>query len=155
MSLFTFRAGISLRLTLVFLFCCLCLLCQDRADGLQWLPSTAIGQQPVMADTHQPFWQEMHQEPPDKLSTLKFHDLRLVIPIVGVAEVHLIIFYSDDALITDGDSMTVARQVTNDVFCVAHAGLAIDIPRFFHERIEHGVDFTDISPSWQPATQCT
>ena len=107
-----------------------------------------------MADTHQPFWQDMHQEASDKLSTLKLHDLRLVIPIVGVAEVHCIILYSDDASITDGDPMTVARQVTDDILRVGHTGLAIDIPLFLHERIEHAVDFTIMRDTVKLACVC-
>ena len=42
-------------------------------DGLQVLRTTAIRQQSVMADSHKPFGQDMHQELADKLLWMDRH----------------------------------------------------------------------------------
>ena len=70
-----------------------------------------------MPDTHQSFGQYMHHEPADKFIAMKPHDAVPVVAIVFVAEVHLVIFYADDSLITDCNPVRVAARYST-MLCV-------------------------------------
>jgi hypothetical protein len=54
----------------------------------------------------------MHEEAADKFLTMQLHDFGLIVPVVFVTKVHSLLFNPDDALVADGDTVTVTRQVT-------------------------------------------
>lgn len=107
-----------------------------------------------MTDAHQALRQHVHEEAADKLLTGELHDFGLVVPVVGVAKVHVPFFDADDALVADGDTVAIARQVADDALYVVQARLAVDIPRFLHELIEHGFDLIRAGDAVQLTCVC-
>ena len=85
-----------------------------------------------MPDAHQSLGQYMHQEPADKFSTMKIYGAGPVVSIVFVAEVHLIIFYADNSLITDCNPVRVAGQIFNDALAAFQTVLTVNHPVFLH-----------------------
>ena len=86
-----------------------------------------------MPDTHQPFGQYMHQEPTDKFSTLKIHGAGPVVPIVFVPEVHLVIFDTDNSLITDCNPVRVAGQIIHDALAALQTMFTVNHPVFLDQ----------------------
>jgi hypothetical protein len=76
-------------------------------------------------------WWYMYHKMPDKLHGMKVHDFALFSPIIFVPKLHLIAFYLDNTLVTDGDLVAVACQVVDDGFSPVDTGLTLDHPFLF------------------------
>ena len=98
--------------------------------------SAAVGQQPIVTDSHKPSGQHMHQEAADKLAALQGKDFVLVIPVVFVTEAHLTLIHIDNAPLTDSDFMTVAGQIPNHTVGMVQAVFAINHPIALHQLIQ-------------------
>jgi len=75
-------------------------------DFRQFLPSVAIGQEPIVANAHQSLRENMQQPATDKLfSRQAHHALHPVIPVILPVEVGAALIHSHPSVVADGDAV--------------------------------------------------
>jgi hypothetical protein len=93
------------------------------------LPILVNAHDSVMADPYKSFRQNMKTEAPDKLLVAQGHFLFLsAFSVIFVAKPDLLIRYFFDAVIADGDFVSISPQVLDDLFRAAKRPLGIDDP---------------------------
>ena len=111
--------------------------CRSSADIAylhQLLPSTAIGQEAVMANAHKPFGQNMQQETPDQFFSVQCHDfVSVVIPVVLVAKIDFVLADIQDTRVTECGFMAIAGQVIDHSIGSLKPGFGVDDPIALHE----------------------
>lgn len=94
-----------------------------------------------MADAHQAFGHDMQQEAADKFRALQGHRRVTLCAVVLDGKFDLIPLERNQALVTDGDPVRVARQVANHLFAMVETGLAVHCPVLAHQLIENTIHF--------------
>ena len=89
----------------------------------------AVGEQAEVADADQPLRQNVDEESAQELISRDGHDLLLAaVGIVLPAERDALVFESHQAMVGDGDAMSVAGQIAENMFGTAEGRLGIDDP---------------------------
>jgi len=91
------------------------------------------------------FWQDMKEEPADKLVGLEGH--RLLTVLVGIIppeEGDLAILEGKDAVVTDGDPMGISAEVLKDPLGAVEGRFRIDGPFFMVEIPQEGFEVPGI-----------
>jgi hypothetical protein len=87
-----------------------------------------------MTNAHEPPWQNVKEESPDKFLRLQSHDVEFVTPAgITPLEGNLAILERHEAVVADGDAVGVAPEVVHDVSGRAKGGLGIDHPILLEE----------------------
>ena len=90
----------------------------------QFASSGAVAQVAKMANAHKAFGQDVHQEPPHELPFIQPLGLDPgVIAVILIAERDSVTFHRQQTPVTDGDSVSVARQIIHHGIGLAQAGL--------------------------------
>jgi len=98
-----------------------------------------------MANAHKAFGQNVHQEPPHELLPLQPLGLNSgTIAVILISERDPVILHRQQTPITDGDSMSVARQIIYHGIGLAQAGPGVDHPLVLHQAVEHAINLTAV-----------
>ena len=97
----------------------------------------------------------MHQEAADKLAAIQSHNLRLVLPVVFVAELNLIFVDADNTVIGDGNAMGITSEITDYAVGAIQTMLALHDPVFLHQLVQHAIDFIVVSDTLKLTFICT
>ena len=111
--------------------------CQGQA-----LFAEAVGEQAVVSDAHEAFWQDVEEEAAQELGCLELHDALLTaVGVILPAEADVFSVEADQAVVGDGDAMGVAAEITQHMFRTAEGRSYVDDPplllQLFHGRGEH------------------
>ena len=86
--------------------------------------TVSIGQQSVVADVGEAFWQDMQEQPANELAGCQLHDLdRVPVSIVAPAKVDMRAFEIDQAIIGDGRLVGVSLEIVQDLARACERGL--------------------------------
>lgn len=87
----------------------------------------------------------MKEESSDELGGLQSHDLLFItVSIVTPSERNLAILNLQDAVIADGDPVSISAQILKDSLGTAERRLAIDDPLFVIERTSEPLEGTGL-----------
>ncbi len=82
----------------------------------------------------------MKQEAADELDRIESHDAAAVVMSgVSPAKAHLAVFEAEQPSVGDGDPMSVAGQVLQDMFGSSERRLGVDHPLSSAQRMKQGV----------------
>jgi len=96
---------------------------QAVPDNRQFSSPGSVAQVAKMTDSHEALLQDMHQESPYELLAIQPLGLQSgMIPIVLISEQDPVTVHRQQAPVTDGDSMSVASQITYHGIALAQAG---------------------------------
>ena len=88
-----------------------------------------IGEQAVVADAHEAFWQYMQEETAEEVDGVEGHDALLAaVGIIAPAEADALTVEGGKAVIADGHAVGIAAEVAQDMFGSAEGRLGIDVP---------------------------
>ena len=97
-------------------------------DNRQFAASSAVAQVAKMANPHEAFGQNVHQEPPHELLAIQPLGLQSgMIPII---------------LIMEGDSVSVASQIIDHALGLVQAVSGMNHPIVLHQAVEHTINLT-------------
>src|SRR5271169_575945 len=89
--------------------------------------------------------QDVKEESSDELGGLQSHDLLFItVSIVTPSERNLAILNLQDAVIADGDPVSISAQILKDSLGTAERRLAIDDPLFVIERTSEPLEGTGL-----------
>ena len=92
-------------------------------DNRQFSSLGPVAQVTKMANAHKAFGQDVHQEPLHELLSLQALGLNSgTIAVILMSEQDPVTVHRQQAPVTDGDSMSVASQITDHVIALAQAG---------------------------------
>jgi hypothetical protein len=95
------------------------------------LPVT-VAEKAVVADSLKALRQDMKQKPADELVSGKLHRLRpAVITVVFPEETHTAVFDVEQTVVGDGDAVSIAADVKQNLFGSGKGRLGIDDPFVF------------------------
>ena len=121
---------------------------QELAAALQFFLSVAIAEEAIVADSVEAVGQHVEQKAPNELICRQGHGfLLVVIAIVLVAELHLTIFDIEQAVVGDGDAMSVASHVVEYLLGPGKGWFGIDDPFCLPEGSEIRGEGTGV-PQW-------
>jgi len=96
-----------------------------------------------MANSHEAFGQNVHQEPPHELLAIQPLGLQSgMIPVILIAERDPVILHRQQTPITDGDSVSVASQIIHYALGLVQAVSGVDHPLLLHQAVEHTINLT-------------
>jgi len=96
-----------------------------------------------MANAHEAFGQNVHQEPPHELPSIQPLGLDPgVITVILISERDLIPLHRQQAPVADGDSVTVAGQIIHHALGLVQAVSGVDNPFLLHQAVEHTINLT-------------
>ena len=102
---------------------------QIRAAAMQELGAMAIGQEAEVANAYETGGQNVQQEAAEKLLGLERHDSSLVaMGVVTPTEGDLTFGHGDEARVGDGDAVSIAREIGEDLGRSSKRSLGIDDP---------------------------
>ena len=105
----------------------------------QALFAEAVGQQAVVADAHEAFWQHVEEEAAQKLGCLELHDASpAAVGVILPAESDVLSVEADKAVVGDGDAMGVAAEITQHMFRTAEGWSYVDDPPLFLQLFHGG-----------------
>jgi hypothetical protein len=85
-----------------------------------------------VSDSHEPLGQDMQKEAANEFDTLQGHDFPPVaVAIVAPVERDGLLVHLHQAMVGEGDSVSVAGQIIEDLFRTGEGRLAIDHPFLF------------------------
>lgn len=91
----------------------------------------SVREQAIMPDFHESLRQDMHKEPPDKLKSGNSHNLPLVVvPVVAPLKCDLPILKIQDAVVGNGNAVSIAAEVFDNGGSGAKRRFAVDDPFF-------------------------
>ena len=89
----------------------------------------AVGEESEVADANQAAGQDVKQEAAQELISGNGHDLLLAaVGIISPAEGDAIVLEGHEAMVGNGDAMSVASQVVENMFGAAEGWLSVDDP---------------------------
>ena len=102
----------------------------------------AVGEQSVVADAHEAFWQHVEEEAAQELSSLELHDAPpAAVGIILPAEADVLSVEADQTVVGDSDAMGVAAEIAQHLFRTAEGRSYVDDPplllQLFDGRGEH------------------
>ena len=101
---------------------------QRPAPGEFACPVT-IGQQSVVADAGEAFWQNVQEQPANEFAACQPHDLdRVPVSIVAPAEADMLTVEIDQAIIGDGCLVGVSPEIGQDLARACERGLGVNHP---------------------------
>ncbi len=108
----------------------------------QALFAVAVGEQAVVADAHEAFWQHVEEEAAQELGCLELHDAPpAAVGIILPAEADVRSVEADEAVVGDGAAVGVAAEIAQHLFRTAEGRSDVDDPplllQLFHGRGEH------------------
>ena len=103
----------------------------EQAAQSKLLCPIAIGEEAVIADALEPIRQNVKQEPADEFVGAKSHDLlAVVIAIVLPAKLNLPVIDIEQAIVGDGDTVRISRDILEDFIRSGEGWLCVDHPIF-------------------------
>ena len=99
----------------------------------------SVGEDAEVADADEAFGEQVQQEAAQELIDGESHQLLLVV-VGGVApaEGDLAVGQCDEAMVGDGDAMSVAAEILEHVVGIAKGWFGVDDPVFAEERTQPG-----------------
>jgi hypothetical protein len=95
----------------------------------QELGAASVGQEAEGADANKAAGQHMKQEAAQELFRFDgHHSLAISMGIISPAEGNLVVGEGDQAMVGDGDAMSVAGEIAEDMMRAAERGFGIDDP---------------------------
>jgi hypothetical protein len=118
-------------------YACLLRKAQEFPTEGDFLLPVAVGQESVIADSHEAFGEHVKKEAAKEFYAIESHGV-LAVPVAVVLppEADVPVFQSDEALVGDGDPVGVAGQVLEDLLGPSERGLGVDHPLVPVERGE-------------------
>ena len=102
---------------------------EQRAAAFERSTSSAVGEEPEVANAHQSVRQNMKQETAQELMSGNSHDLLLTaVSIVSPAERDSLVLEGHEAMVGDGHAMGIAGQVVEHMVGAAKGWLGVDHP---------------------------
>ena len=99
-----------------------------------------------MADTDQPFRENVDQESSQKLICGNRHDLLFTAPcVVFPAKRDSIILESHQSMVGDGDAVRIAGEIVQNMFGTSEGWLDVDHPVFAEEESQERVESAGLS----------
>ena len=103
-----------------------------KASECEKSGSVSTGEIAEVADADKAPGQHMLAKAAQELSSGESHDALLIaVSIVFPSEAHAVTIEAEQALIADGDAVSVAAKIAQDVSRPAESGLGIDHPVMF------------------------
>ena len=97
----------------------------ERQEG----GAATVGQEAEGADANKAAGQHMQQETAQELFRLdRHHSLVISVGIISPAEGDLVVGEGDQAMVGDGDAVSVAGEIAEDMMGTAEWGFGIDDP---------------------------
>ena len=108
----------------------------------QALFAEAVGEQAIVADAHEAFWQHVEEEAAQELGCLELHDAPpAAMGIIFPAEADVFSVEADQTVVGDGDAVGVAAEITQHLFRATERRSYVDDPplllQLFDGRGEH------------------
>jgi hypothetical protein len=95
----------------------------------KFVAALAIGQEPELADTLEAAWQDVQEETADELVSRESHGpLLITTDIVFPAKSNVAVLKCEQAVVGDGHPVSVAAQISQDLFWSTEGRLGIDPP---------------------------
>ena len=116
-------------------------LIQKGSAGRELHFAATIAQDAIMANAHEPPWQDVQEEPADKFRRLQSHDVEFV-PTARITplERDLAILECHQAIVADGHPMRIAAQIVHHFLGGAKRGLSVDDPLLFPQRLSKSLE---------------
>ena len=96
-----------------------------------------------MANAHEAFGQNVHQEPPHELPSIQPLGLDPgVIAVILISERDPVTVHRQEAPVADGDSVTVAGKIIHHAIGLVQAVSSVNNPLLLHQAIEHAINLT-------------
>jgi len=115
-------------------------------DNRQFAASSAVAQVAKMANSHEAFGQNVHQEPPHELLAIQPLGLQSgMVPIILIAEGDPVVLHRQQTPITDGDSVSVASQIIHHALGLVQAVPGVDHSLVLYQAVEHAINPTAAS----------
>src|SRR6267154_554135 len=106
-----------------------CMCAEQRAATQQRCGSSAVGEETEVPDADQALGQDVDEEASQELVRRDGHDLLLAAcGVVLPAEGDSVLLEGDKTMVGDGDAVSVASQVMENMLCSAERWLGIDDP---------------------------
>jgi len=101
--------------------------------------ASSVGEEAEVADADEALREQVKQETPQELVARDGHQfLLIVIGGVAPAEGDLFIGQCDQAMVGDGDAMSIAAEILQDVLGSAEGWFGVDDPILAEERAQPG-----------------
>jgi hypothetical protein len=99
----------------------------------------AVGEESEGADADKAAGQNMEQETAQELLRREgHHSLVISVGIILPAESHLVVLEGDEAVVGDGDAMSVAGEIAENVMGAAERRLGVDDPVLTEQGAQEG-----------------
>jgi hypothetical protein len=96
----------------------------------------AIGEVAVMTDAMEAVRENVQQKPPDELARVERHHFALVVmSIILPQEAHSTVGHVNETAVGDGNSMSIAAEILEDLRGTAKRTLGIDNPGRLAQRL--------------------
>jgi len=97
----------------------------ERQEG----GAATVGQEAEGADAHKAAGQDMQQEAAQEFGGLEgHHSLVIAVGIISPAEGDLVVGEGDETMVGDGDAMSVAGEIAEEMMGTAEGWFGIDDP---------------------------
>jgi hypothetical protein len=101
----------------------------------------AVGEESEGADADKAAGQNMEQETAQELLRREgHHSLVISVGIILPAESHLVVLEGDEAVVGDGDAMSVAGEIAENVMGAAERRLGVDDPVLTEQGAQEGTE---------------
>jgi len=118
-----------------------CSCAQQLAAACEGGFPSSVGEEAEVTDANQAFGQHVEKKSAQELVCRNGHELLLAaVSIVPPAEIHAIVFKGHQAMVGDGDAMSVAGQIVENMFGGAEGWLGVDDPVLLAELPEEMVE---------------
>lgn len=100
-----------------------------------------VGEEAEVADTDEALGEQVKQEATEKLiARERHHFLPIVVGRVAPAKGNLAIGQSEQAMVGDGDAVSIAAEILQDILGSAEGWFGVDDPVFAEERTQPGCE---------------
>jgi len=100
-----------------------------------------VSQEAEGADADKAAGQHMEQETAQELWGLdRHHSLAISVSIISPAEGHLVVGEGDQAMVGDGDTMSIAGEIAEDMMGTAERRFGIDDPVLTEQGTQEGAE---------------
>ncbi len=90
--------------------------------------AAAVGQEPVVTDTDEAFWEDVKKEAATELGEREREGARPATAVVLVSEAHALVIDVEQPVVRDRDAVGVAGQIFEHVLGIVERRLGIDHP---------------------------
>ncbi len=105
---------------------------QQLAAESELMLTKTVAEKPVVTNTLESIWKNVHEKPPDELFSREGHRfVVLFVAIILPAETHNTIFDINQSVVGDGDTVSIAAQVIQHLLRPRKRLFCIDDPFYF------------------------